>query len=89
VDGHNFPLYANPAPTQDPRNCFLVNSQVELSPVQPEWAAAMKIGEWYRISGDAPDLGLPPTEIVSRFLVDTDPAYELAPNPATNPRERL
>ena len=27
----------------------------------PDWASAMQPGLWYRISGDTPDLGLPPT----------------------------
>ena len=89
LDGNNIYGYAKAALVRIARNYFLVNPQTEFFPTQPEWAAAMKIGEWYRISGDAPDLGLPPTQIGSRFLVDTDPAYDLALNPATNAKERL
>ncbi len=51
----------------------------------PEWLAAMKIGRWYRLSGDRPDLGLPATTIGTRHLCDTDPACDPALNPARRP----
>jgi len=49
----------------------------------------METGHWYRISGDAPDLGLPPTPIGTRYLQDNDPARDPALNPPTSPRERM
>jgi len=48
----------------------------------PEWLDAMKIGRWYRLSGDRPDLGLPATRLGTRFLRDGDPACDPALNPA-------
>ena len=56
-------------------------------PVTPDWASAMQSGQWYRISGDTPDLGLRRTPIGTRFLVDNDPAHEQALNPAATPKE--
>ncbi len=49
----------------------------------------MAVGHWYRISGDAPDLDLPPTSIGTRYLEDNDPACDPALNPAMSPREQL
>lgn len=61
-----------------------------MSPFElPDWASPMKTGCWYRISGNAPDLGLPPTQIGTRYLKDHDPANDIAINPATGPKERL
>ena len=37
----------------------------------------MTPGCWYRISGDRPDLDLPPTPRGTRTLRDTDPAGDL------------
>ena len=51
----------------------------------PEWLDAMKIGRWYRLSGDRPDLGLPTTRAGTRYLRDTDPACDPALNPARRP----
>lgn len=53
----------------------------------PEWASAMEPGYWCRISGSAPDLGLPPTQIGTRYLEDNDPARDPALNPPMNLRE--
>ena len=61
-----------------------------MSPVElPDWVSAMKLGRWYRISGNAPDLGLPPSRVGTRFLEDHDPANDIALNPPTDLRERL
>ena len=44
----------------------------------------MRIGRWYRLSGDRPDLGLPTTPIGTRYLWECDPAR----NPVLNPPRR-
>ena len=49
----------------------------------------MAPGRWYRISGDAPDLGLPPTPPGTRYLEDNDPARDPKLNPAADARERV
>jgi hypothetical protein len=51
----------------------------------PDWLDAMKIGRWYRLSGDRPDLGLPATRVGTRYLRDKDPACDPALNPARRP----
>jgi hypothetical protein len=51
----------------------------------PAWLGAMKVGRWYRISGDRPDLGLPATSSGTRYLCDGDPACDPALNPARGP----
>lgn len=48
----------------------------------------MEGGHWYRISGSAPDLGLIPTPVGTRYLEDNDPARDPALNPARGPKER-
>jgi hypothetical protein len=54
-------------------------------PAAPEWLDAMKVGRWYRLSGDRPDLGLPATRPGTRCLRDGDPARDPALNPARRP----
>jgi hypothetical protein len=54
----------------------------------PEWASAMELGHWCRISGNSPDLGLPPTPEGTRYLEDNDPAHDSLLNPAMSLRER-
>jgi hypothetical protein len=49
----------------------------------------MRIGRWCRISGDAPDLGLPPTPPGTRFLIDNDPARDPRLNPPRHPKEMM
>jgi len=49
----------------------------------------MTPGRWYRISGDGPDLDLPPTPRGTRTLRDTDPAGDRALNRAPGFKERL
>ncbi len=49
----------------------------------------MRPGQWYRISGDEPDLGLQPTPAGTRFLEENDPARERALNPPRSMRERI
>ena len=55
------------------------------APLAPEWLDAMKIGRWYRLSGDRPDMGLPATRIGTRYLRDGDPACDAALNPVRRP----
>ena len=55
------------------------------TPLPPEWLDAMKIGRWYRLSGDRPDLALPATRVGTRYLRDGDPACDPALNPARRP----
>ncbi|MDH3715045.1 MAG: hypothetical protein OET44_14525 [Gammaproteobacteria bacterium] len=49
----------------------------------------MPIGQWFRISGDRPGLGLAPTPPGTRYLQDNDPAADPELNPARSARERL
>jgi hypothetical protein len=49
----------------------------------------MKTGRWYRVSGDTPHLGLPPTRRGTRYLEDNDPAGDALLNPPGTARERL
>jgi len=49
----------------------------------------MALHRWYRISGDAPDLGLAATDPGTRFLIDNDPCRDSRLNPARSLRERL
>jgi hypothetical protein len=58
-------------------------------PILPAWASRMRAGRWYRISGDHPDLGLPPTAPGTRYLCDGDPARNPRLNPARTPLERV
>ena len=55
----------------------------------PAWLERMRVGRWYAISGDAPELRLPATTPGTRYLVDTDPGRDPKLNPARAPRERL
>src|SRR5882672_3535832 len=59
------------------------------SPSTPSWIERMTPGRWYRISGDGPDLDLPPTPRGTRTLRDTDPAGDRALNRAPGFKERL
>ena len=58
-------------------------------PKPPIWAENMDPGYWYRISGDAPDLGLAPTPVGTRYLEDNDPAQDPNLNPPGSLEERL
>jgi hypothetical protein len=58
-------------------------------PQLPEWTGRMATGCWYRISGDAPDLGLAPTPPGTRYLQDNDPARDRRLNPAGSAAERV
>ncbi|WP_426416436.1 hypothetical protein [Aestuariirhabdus sp. LZHN29] len=49
----------------------------------------MEPGHWYRLSGNRPDLQLPPTPPGTRYLTDGDPACDPALNPATSLPARL
>jgi hypothetical protein len=55
----------------------------------PSWVARMALGRWYRISGDYPDLDLPPTPPGTRYLRDTDPATDRRINPTKGTKEVL
>jgi hypothetical protein len=66
-----------------------VNVPRDSLPHAPDWASAMTVGRWVRISGDEPDLGLAPTSVGTRFLRDTDPACDPGLNPARNAKERF
>lgn len=57
--------------------------------MKPEWVTEMPVGQWCRISGNSPDLGLPATPRGTRFLEDNDPANDLALNPARSLTERM
>ena len=49
----------------------------------------MAPGRWYRVSGDTPDLGLPPTRPGTRYLQDNDPARDAQLNPPRSVVERI
>jgi hypothetical protein len=66
-----------------------VNAQLGSSADSPDWASALAVGQWYRISGDEPDLGLVATTLGTRYLRDTDPARDATLNPARNTKERI
>jgi hypothetical protein len=55
----------------------------------PAWINRMTPGHWYQISGDNPDLDLPPTRPGTRYLEDNDPAKDARLNPAKEPKEFL
>ena len=46
-------------------------------------------GQWYRISGDTPDLGMPPTTFGTRYLIDNDTARDPSLNPPASLKERV
>lgn len=54
----------------------------------PDWVSAMEPGHWCRISGDKPDLDLPPTPIGTRYLEDNDPARDPVLNRPMSLKER-
>ena len=54
----------------------------------PQWLQRMSLRRWYAISGDHPDLELPPTASGTRYLVDTDPARDRRLNPPRTIKER-
>ena len=56
---------------------------------EPVWLEPMARGRWYRLSGDHPDLELPPTARGTRYLIDTDPARDKRLNHATEAKEIL
>ena len=60
-----------------------------MSPATPSWLERMSVNCWYAVSGDRPDLGLPPTPPGTRYLADGDPARDPHLNPARTLRERL
>ena len=49
----------------------------------------MESGRWYRIAGNHPDLGLPPTPIGTRYLEDNDPARDPLLNPPLSLKEHI
>ncbi len=55
----------------------------------PDWVSAMEPGYWCSISGNTPDLGLPPTPPGTRYLEDNDPARDPGLNPAMDLAERV
>lgn len=60
-----------------------------VTPMTPTWLEAMSSRRWYAISGDQPELGLPPTAPGTRYLIDTDPARDSEVNPPRTVKERL
>jgi len=60
-----------------------------IEPLTPYWVEPMTPGRWYRISGDDPDLRLPPTPLGTRYLQDNDPARNKKLNPAKSLKEHL
>jgi len=56
-------------------------------PATPSWLHRMRPGEWYRISGDRPDLDLEPTPPGTRYLKDNDPGADARINPPWSARE--
>ena len=64
-------------------------NRLRVSPMVPSWVERMTSDCWYRISGNHPDLGLPPTPRGTRYLRDTDPAYDRSLNPTQNYKETL
>ena len=66
-----------------------MSEEAKVLPEAPEWASAMEPGQWFRISGDTPDLSLSSTPVGTRFLAGNDPARDPALNPPTSPKERL
>lgn len=57
-----------------------MSTQAVGTPKPPDWVSSMQPGHWYRISGDVPDLGLPPAPVGTRYLQDNDPACDPALN---------
>lgn len=55
----------------------------------PLWAEHMEPGQWFRLSGDQPDLDLPPTRPGTRYLADGDPARDPSLNPPLDCKERV
>jgi hypothetical protein len=65
-----------------------MSAQVKEVSECPDWALDMEPGHWYRISGNTPDLDLPPTAIGTRYLEDNDPARDPELNPPMSLKER-
>lgn len=59
------------------------------SPQVPDWALLLEPGQWCRISGNTPDLGLRSTPVGTRYLEDNDPSRDPVLNPATSLNERV
>lgn len=55
----------------------------------PQWARDIEPGQWFRISGDRPDLDLPSTPSGTRYLADGDPARDRSLNPPLDLKERV
>lgn len=55
----------------------------------PSWIERLSLNRWYAISGDRPELGLPPTPPGTRYLMDNDPARDPRLNPARSLKEQL
>jgi hypothetical protein len=62
---------------------------VPIAPATPTWVEQMGLHRWYATSGDRPDLGLLPTALGTRYLIDTDPARDPELNPPRTIKERL
>jgi hypothetical protein len=60
-----------------------------MAPATPTCVDGMSLRRWYAISGDHPELGLPPTAPGTRYLIDTDPARDPDLNPPRTIKERL
>ena len=60
-----------------------------MAPATPTWVEHMSLHRWSAISGDHPELGLPPTTPGTRYLIDTDPARDPDLNPARTIKERV
>ena len=60
-----------------------------LGEVAPPWIERMQVDRWYAVSGDSPDLELPPTPPGTRYIVDDDPACDGRLNPARSVKERM
>lgn len=60
-----------------------------MTPATPPWVERLSLHRWYAISGDRPELGLPPTALGTRYLIDTDPARDRLLNPPRTIKERL
>ena len=60
-----------------------------MAPATPTWVEHMSLHRWYAISGDHPELGLPPTTPGTRYLIDTDPGRDPELNPPRTIKERL
>ena len=55
--------------------------------MKPGWVDSLPVGQWIRISGNCPDLGLTATPPGTRYLEDNDPATDPALNHPHNLKE--